>query len=109
MGRRVQWTWFQVALCGVACTLIGCSPINSGKVELLNVSYDPTRELYRDINEQFARAYEAETGEKIEIRQSHGGSAKQAGSVVLGSVEPDVVTLALPSDTDELRKKGFLA
>jgi sulfate transport system substrate-binding protein len=78
-------------------------------VELLNVSYDPTRELYRDINEKFAKAYEGETGEKIEIKQSHGGSAKQAGSVILGSVEPDVVTLALPSDTDELRKKGMVA
>jgi sulfate transport system substrate-binding protein len=78
-------------------------------VELLNVSYDPTRELYREINERFAQEYERETGTKIEVKQSHGGSAKQAGSVILGSVEPDVVTLALPSDTDELRKKGLLA
>jgi sulfate/thiosulfate transport system substrate-binding protein len=88
---------------------LGCGSQNSAKTELLNVSYDPTRELYRDINERFVQEYEKETGAKIEIKQSHGGSAKQAGAVILGSVEPDVVTLALPSDTDEFRKKGLLA
>jgi sulfate transport system substrate-binding protein len=89
--------------------VLGCGSGDSRKVELLNVSYDPTRELYRDINERFAVAYEKETGEQVEVKQSHGGSAKQAGLVIFGSVEPDVVTLALPSDTDELRKKGLLA
>src|SRR5438445_8143867 len=103
-------------LCRITCLIagltllpFGCGSSDPGKVELLNVSYDPTRELYRDINEKFAKAYEKETGTKIEIKQSHGGSAKQAGSIILGSVEPDVVTLALPSDTDALRKKGLLA
>jgi sulfate/thiosulfate transport system substrate-binding protein len=89
--------------------LIGCGTSDSNTDELLNVSYDPTRELYREINERFAEAYEKESGRKIVVKQSHGGSAKQAGSVILGSIEPDVVTLALPSDTDELRKKGLLA
>jgi sulfate transport system substrate-binding protein len=103
-GRKMTFV-----LGGLLLMLAGCGSHDSGRIELLNVSYDPTRELYRDINERFAQAYEKETGTKIEIKQSHGGSAKQAGSVILGSVEPDVVTLALPSDTDELRKKGLLA
>jgi sulfate transport system substrate-binding protein len=107
MAQRGSW-WMSFLRAGLVLLPLGCGSQNSG-VELLNVSYDPTRELYRDINEQFIEAYEKETGTKIEIKQSHGGSAKQAGAVILGSVEPDVVTLALPSDTDELRKKGLLA
>lgn len=109
MKSRITWTGLQIGILCLALGPIGCGSGDSNKDELLNVSYDPTRELYREINERFAEAYEKETGRKIEVKQSHGGSAKQAGSVILGSVEPDVVTLALPSDTDELRKKGLLA
>jgi sulfate transport system substrate-binding protein len=77
-------------------------------VELLNVSYDPTRELWRDLNKEFTAAYEKEKGVRLTIRQSHGGSSSQARAVIDG-LEADVVTLALHSDTDALRKKGLLA
>jgi len=76
-------------------------------VTLLNVSYDPTRELYRDINEAFAKAWTAKTGQAIEIRQSHGGSGKQARSVIDG-LEADVVTLALAYDIDAIAEKANL-
>lgn len=76
--------------------------------ELLNVSYDPTRELWRDLNARFIPHYEAETGLRLAIKQSHGGSATQARSVIDG-LDADVVTLALWSDTDALRRKGLIA
>ena len=70
-------------------------------VTLLNVSYDPTRELYQDFNAAFARHWQATGGEKVTVKQSHGGSGKQARSVVDG-LEADVVTLALAYDIDEI-------
>ncbi|MHA7970133.1 sulfate ABC transporter substrate-binding protein [Rhizobium sp. CAU 1783] len=70
---------------------------------LLNVSYDPTRELYKDYNEVFAKHWKAETGEDVSIRQSHGGSGKQARSVIDG-LDADVVTLALEGDIDAIAK-----
>jgi sulfate/thiosulfate-binding protein len=73
--------------------------------ELLNVSYDPTRELYRDVNQGFARKWKAETGQDLEIRQSHGGSGKQARSVIDG-LAADVVTLALAYDIDEIAQRA---
>src|SRR5215831_9651899 len=76
--------------------------------DLLNVSYDPTRELWRDLNEQFIPRYQAETGKKVRIQQSHGGSASQANAVITG-LPAEVVTLALWADTDVLRQKGLLA
>jgi sulfate/thiosulfate transport system substrate-binding protein len=74
---------------------------------LLNVSYDPTRELYKEINEGFARQWQAKTGDTIVIRQSHGGSGKQARAVIDG-LEADVVTLALAYDMDALHERGQL-
>jgi sulfate/thiosulfate-binding protein len=76
-------------------------------VELLNVSYDPTRELYQDVNESFAAYWEKKTGQKVTIKQSHGGSGKQARSVIDG-LEADVVTLALAYDIDAIAEKGLL-
>src|SRR4029079_3273430 len=73
--------------------------------ELLNVSYDPTRELYQQLNEAFAKQWQAKTGETITIQQSHGGSGKQARAVIDG-LEADVVTLALAYDIDAIAKKG---
>ena len=70
---------------------------------LLNVSYDPTRELYKDINSDFSRDWLQRGGEALTIKQSHGGSAKQARSVIDG-LEADVVTLALASDIDEIAR-----
>ncbi|MGJ7919864.1 sulfate ABC transporter substrate-binding protein [Neobacillus sp. LXY-4] len=70
-------------------------------VELLNVSYDPTRELYQEFNEEFSKNWEKKTGQKVTIQQSHGGSGKQARAVIDG-LEADVVTLALAYDIDEI-------
>ena len=74
---------------------------------LLNVSYDPTRELYADFNATFARYWLAKTGEKVVIKQSHGGSGAQARSVIDG-IDADVVTLALAYDIDAIAQKGKL-
>ena len=86
----------------------GRTPGAAEPVELLNVSYDPTRELWKQINEAFVPRYEKETGRKIGLRQSHGGSSSQSRQVVDG-VEADVVTLALWPDVDAIRKKGLIA
>ncbi|UNK02086.1 sulfate ABC transporter substrate-binding protein [Ralstonia insidiosa] len=75
---------------------------------LLNVSYDPTRELYKEINTEFAKKWKAETGEDITLRASHGGSGKQARSVIDG-LDADVVTLALGYDIDAIAEKGLTA
>jgi len=76
-------------------------------VELLNVSYDPTRELYQSYNAAFAKYWKAKTGDDVNIKQSHGGSGKQARSVLDG-LQADVVTLALAYDIDVLAEKGQL-
>jgi sulfate/thiosulfate transport system substrate-binding protein len=73
---------------------------------LLNVSYDPTRELYADFNKAFAAAYQKETGKTVEIKQSHGGSGSQARAVIDG-LQADVVTLALAYDIDAVAAKGL--
>ena len=75
---------------------------------LLNVSYDPTRELYREINRTFAAAWKTKTGAVVTINQSHGGSGAQARAVLDG-LQADVVTLALAADIDALAKRGLLA
>jgi sulfate/thiosulfate transport system substrate-binding protein len=75
-------------------------------VSLLNVSYDPTRELYADFNKAFAAAYQKETGKSVEIKQSHGGSGSQARAVIDG-LQADVVTLALAYDIDAVAAKGL--
>jgi sulfate transport system substrate-binding protein len=77
------------------------------EVEILNVSYDPTRELWRDLNEKFSARYEKEHGQKVTIKQSHGGSSTQARAVIDG-LEADVVTLATAIDTDAIAKKGLI-
>ena len=75
--------------------------------ELLNVSYDPTRELYSEFNAAFAKHWKERTGDDVTIKQSHGGSGKQARAVIDG-LEADVVTLALAGDVDQLYKNGGL-
>src|ERR1044071_9133431 len=77
-------------------------------VSLLNVSYDPTRELYVDFNKAFTAAYQKETGKSVEIKQSHGGSGSQARAVIDG-LQADVVTLALAYDVDAIAGKGLIA
>ena len=76
-------------------------------VTLLNVSYDPTRELWKDLNEAFIPVYEKENGQVLKIDQSHGGSGSQARAIIDG-LEADVATLSIWTDTDALRKQGLL-
>ncbi|GGC63062.1 sulfate transporter subunit [Chelatococcus reniformis] len=82
--------------------IAGCEPAVA-QTAILNVSYDPTRELYRDINKAFAESYKKQTGEEITVRTSHGGSAAQARTVIDG-VDADVVTLGIASDIDAITK-----
>jgi sulfate/thiosulfate transport system substrate-binding protein len=88
-------------------TLIAPS-VHAADVKLLNVSYDPTRELYQDINKAFAKEWKAKSGDSVNVKQSHGGSGKQARSVIDG-LDADVVTLALAYDIDEIAERGLLA
>ncbi|MFL6844461.1 MAG: sulfate ABC transporter substrate-binding protein [Allosphingosinicella sp.] len=93
----------------VLLPLAACSPSESGKaggsVQLLNVSYDPTRELYRDVNAAFASKWQSEKGQRVTFRMSHGGSGKQSRAVIDG-LEADVVTLALGYDIDAIAEKS---
>ena len=91
------------ALIALSLMLAVAAPHALADVTLLNVSYDPTRELYYDIDAAFARDWKAKTGETVIIRQSHGGSGKQARSVIDG-LAADVVTLALAYDIDEIAR-----
>src|SRR5262245_7522769 len=77
------------------------------QVSLLNVSYDPTRELYQDFNAAFAKHWQQQAGQKVAVKQSHGGSSKQARAVIDG-LDADVVTLALAYDIDEIAEKSKL-
>jgi sulfate/thiosulfate transport system substrate-binding protein len=83
------------------------APAQAAEVTLLNVSYDPTRELYVDFNASFAKYWKAKTGQDVKINQSHGGSGKQARSVIDG-LAADVVTLGLAGDVDALVTQGKL-
>ena len=83
-------------------------PTLAAEITLLNVSYDPTRELYQDVNTAFAKEWKAKTGDTVKIKQSHGGSGKQARSVIDG-LDADVVTLALAYDIDAIADKGLTA
>jgi sulfate/thiosulfate transport system substrate-binding protein len=91
----------------VLLALVGCRGRAPGDSTLLNVSYDPTRELYQSYNAAFAKYWKAQTGQNVTIKQSHGGSGKQARSVIDG-LDADVVTLALAYDIDSIQKKAGL-
>lgn len=80
---------------------------NAADVSILNVSYDPTRELYQDYNEAFAKYWKAKTGDNVKVQQSHGGAGKQARAVIDG-LEADVATLALSYDIDQFYEKARL-
>jgi sulfate transport system substrate-binding protein len=97
------WSWIAaVIMLGFAL----CTPARS-QVKLLNVSYDPTRELYQEFNLAFAKYWQVKTGQTVSIEQSHGGSSKQARGVIDG-LQADVVTLALAYDIDALAEHGGL-
>ncbi|HTU67422.1 MAG TPA: sulfate ABC transporter substrate-binding protein [Steroidobacteraceae bacterium] len=94
----------------LALVLVGCgksADTAGGSVSLLNVSYDPTRELYEDINVVFAKRWEETHHQRLKINQSHGGSGKQARAVIDG-LQADVVTLALAGDIDSIAEQGKL-
>jgi sulfate/thiosulfate transport system substrate-binding protein len=93
------------ALLAGALTLAAAPSMSQQPLTLLNVSYDPTRELYVEFNHAFSRYWKAKTGQDVSIKQSHGGSGKQARSVIDG-LEADVVTLALAGDIDALANNG---
>jgi sulfate/thiosulfate-binding protein len=94
------------ALAATALTASALSAVaQPAPVTLLNVSYDPTRELYVEYNAAFAKAWKAKTGQDVTIKQSHGGSGKQARSIIDG-LDADVATLALAGDTDALHSNG---
>ncbi|MGY3031445.1 sulfate/thiosulfate-binding protein [Bradyrhizobium sp. USDA 4354] len=92
----------------LAAGLLWASSALAADINLLNVSYDPTRELYVEFNKAFATAYQKETGKSVEIKQSHGGSGSQARAVIDG-LQADVVTLALAYDIDAIANKGLTA
>ena len=95
----------RLALLGVVALAAGAAQAKD--ITLLNVSYDPTRELYVDFNKAFAAQWKAKTGDNVAVKQSHGGSGKQARSVIDG-LEADVVTLALAYDIDEIAERAKL-
>ena len=106
---KVNWTdALAIVAAGIAAALIVSANVEGDQSsQLLNVSYDPTRELFKDLNEQFVSKYEHEAGKRLTIKQSHGGSSRQARAVIDG-LRADVVTLALYSDVDALRKRGLI-
>jgi sulfate transport system substrate-binding protein len=91
----------------ILTALLLLAPSLRAEVQLLNVSYDPTRELYHEINDKFAAKFKSDTGDDVKIEQSHGGSGKQARAVIDG-LEADVVTLALAYDIDAIAQKAKL-
>jgi sulfate transport system substrate-binding protein len=97
---------FPVTLALAALLALGAGTLRAQ--EILNVSYDPTRELYQDVNVAFAAQWKAKTGKAVTIQQSHGGSGKQARAVIDG-LEADVVTLALAYDVDAIAQTGLVA
>lgn len=112
--KAKKWLAAATGLLMMAGVMAGCgSDAGSSSGEsadgqtFLNVSYDPTRELYSDFNEAFSKKWEADTGEHVNFTQSHGGSGKQARSVREG-LEADVVTLALAYDVDEIAATGLI-
>jgi sulfate transport system substrate-binding protein len=103
--RRALTSLFVLSLAAVPLATPAWA--QSQPITLLNVSYDPTRELYQDLNKVFATQWQQKNGQAVAIKQSHGGSGKQARSVVDG-LDADVVTLALAYDIDEIAAKGKL-
>jgi sulfate/thiosulfate transport system substrate-binding protein len=110
----MRCNWLCLSLLGLAFLAtatvfcIGCgSPKNTPEVEIFNVSYDPTRELYKEYNEAFSKYWAKESGQKVNVKNTHDGSGKQARKVIEGAVA-DVVTLALAYDVDMIAQKSDL-
>src|SRR5690606_24796708 len=95
---------FTKAVLIAAISAFSVGALANKKVEILNVSYDPTRELYHELNQLFIQHWKEQTGQELNIRQSHGGAGKQARAVIDG-LEADVVTLALAYDIDAIAEQ----
>jgi sulfate transport system substrate-binding protein len=108
--KRISWADLAaVSAALLAITLVLVKNLdNNPSNRLLNVSYDPTKELYLSLDEQFTAKYAKETGKHLTIKQSHGGSSHQSRLVIDGTLPADVVTLGLYSDVDALRKQGLI-
>jgi sulfate/thiosulfate-binding protein len=110
MNYRRGLNAFALALAAIAISAIAVRNLHArAPVSLLNVSYDPTRELYAQLNPQFVAAYEKTSGTHVEVRQAHGGSSRQARAVISGELDADVVTLGLSSDVAALQKHGAIS
>ena len=105
--HRRHFIKFPLALAAASALALSAVPALAQQVNLLNVSYDPTRELYVEYNAAFAKHWKAKTGQDVTIKQSHGGSGKQARSIIDG-IDSDVATLALGGDIDALVTNGGL-
>jgi sulfate/thiosulfate transport system substrate-binding protein len=113
--RRAVWPmrdWLSIWMVSAAVAALGLVVVKNmpddSRGSLLNVSYDPTRELYQHLNPAFLADYERRTGRHLRIVQSHGGSSRQSRAVIAGEEPADVVTLGLFSDIDALRKRGLI-
>ena len=105
--HRRHFIKFPLALAAASALALSAVPALAQQVNLLNVSYDPTRELYVEYNAAFAKHWKAKSGQDVSIKQSHGGSGKQARSIIDG-IDSDVATLALGGDIDALVTNGGL-
>jgi sulfate/thiosulfate-binding protein len=108
MSRALNIAAVLGVLVAFGCIIAKNAPV-TGSGHLLNVSYDPTRELYQALDGQFVADYEKRTGRRLTITQSHGGSSRQARTVISGEEPADIVTLGLYSDIDALRRRGLIA
>jgi sulfate/thiosulfate transport system substrate-binding protein len=104
---NINWKQKLLVSVGFAALAVGAGHAGAKEVTLLNVSYDPTRELYVDFNKAFAEYWKKKTGDDVKVNQSHGGSGRQARSVIDG-LSADVVTLALAADIDAIATNGKL-
>ncbi|MFZ0902367.1 MAG: sulfate ABC transporter substrate-binding protein [Mycobacterium sp.] len=114
--RKLPFSIPRLNIVGIAAVILAAILItvhnlhgDNSPNQILNVSYDPTRELYAALDKTFVDDYRRQTGVVLEVKQSHGGSGRQAAEVINGNQKADVVSLALPSDVDALRKRGLIA
>ncbi|AYN21184.1 sulfate ABC transporter substrate-binding protein [Alcaligenes aquatilis] len=105
--KRIQQKWKGVRAGALLALVLAAATAVAAEVSILNVSYDPTRELYAEFNKAFQAHYKEQTGDSVVIRSSHGGSSKQARTVIDG-VPADVVTLGIASDIDQIAQSGLL-
>jgi sulfate transport system substrate-binding protein len=108
MAKTTIHQFIRLGVTVAGALVLSLAPRAAAAETLLNVSYDPTRELWKAVNEQFIAGYQQQSGETLQIKQSHGGSGSQARAVVDG-LEADVVTLAMWPDTDAIRKVGLIS